>query len=157
MSDQLLTIGELARRAGVATSSLRYWEELGVLPPAARVSGQRRYPESAVGLVGILLLLRDVGFSLAEQKALMASRSVALDGWQRLARRKLAELDDQIAKAQTAREAIGHALRCPHEDFLECPNFANVIAARLTGQALHEAHPHETIDSDWGSLRGSEG
>jgi DNA-binding transcriptional MerR regulator len=142
MSDRLLTIGELARRAGVATSALRYWEELGLFPTPARRSGQRRYPESAVGLVGIILLLRDVGFSLAEQKAFMASRAVALDGWQRLARRKLAELDDQIAKAQTAREAIDHALRCPYEDILECPNFARVIAARLAGQPLHEAHPH---------------
>jgi MerR-like DNA binding protein len=58
MSDRLLTIGELARRAGVATSALRYYEELGLLPTAARISGQRRYPESAVGLVGIILLLR---------------------------------------------------------------------------------------------------
>jgi len=56
--------------------------------------------------------------------------------------RKLAELDDQIAKAQTARGAIDHALRCPHEDILECPTFASVIAARLTGQPLHETHPH---------------
>jgi DNA-binding transcriptional MerR regulator len=117
MSDRLLTIGELARRAGVATSALRYWEELCLLRVAARISGQRRYPQSAVGLVGIILLLRDVGFSLAE-------------------------LDDQIAKAQTAREAIDHALRCPHGDILECPNFASVIAARLTGQPLHQAHPH---------------
>ena len=142
MSDRLLTIGELARRAGVATSALRYYEELGLLPTAARISGQRRYPESAVELVGIILLLRDVGFSLAEQKALMASRAVALGDWQRLARRKLAELDDQIAKVQAARQAIDHALRCPHEDILECPNFASVIAARLTGQPLQEAHPH---------------
>ena len=142
MSDRLLTIGELARRTGVATSALRYYEELGLLPAPARISGQRRYPEAAVGLVGIILLLRDVGFSLAEQKALMASRAVALDDWQRLVRRKLAELDDQIAKAQTAREAINHALRCPHEDFLACPRFASVIAARLAGQPLHRAHPH---------------
>jgi MerR family redox-sensitive transcriptional activator SoxR len=147
MSDRLLTIGELARRAGVATSALRYWEELGLLPTAARISGQRRYPESAVGLVGIILLLRDVGFSLAEQRAFMASRAVALDDWQRLARRKLAELADQIAKAQTAREAIDHAQRCPHEDILECPNFTGVMAARLTGHPLHEAHPHEPLDT----------
>jgi DNA-binding transcriptional MerR regulator len=145
MSDRLLTIGELARRAGVAPSALRYWEELGLLPTATKISGQRRYPESAVGLVGIIRLLRDVGFSLAEQKALMASRAVALDDWQRLARRKLAELDDQIAKAQTTREAIDHALRCPHEDILECPNFASVPAARLTGQPLHQAHPHSPL------------
>jgi DNA-binding transcriptional MerR regulator len=121
MSDRVLTIGELARRAGVAPSALRYYEELGLLPTPSRISGQRRYPESAVRLVGIILLLRDVGFSLAEQKALMASRAVALDDWQRLARRKLAELAEQIAKAQTARQAIGHALRCPHEGHPRMP------------------------------------
>jgi DNA-binding transcriptional MerR regulator len=142
MSDRLLTIGELARRAGVAASALRYWEELGLLPTAVRISGQRRYPESAVRLVGIILLLRDVGFSLAEQKAFMASRAVAPDDWQRLARRKLAELAGQIANAQAAREAIDHALRCPHEDILECPTFASVMAARLAGQPLDQAHPH---------------
>ena len=142
MPDRLLTIGELARRAGVAPSALRYWEDLGLLPPPARISGQRRYPQSALERVGIILLLGEVGFTLAEQKAFMASRAVALDDWQRLARRKLAELDDQIAKAQTAREAIDHALRCPHQDILKCPNFASVIAARLTGQPLHQAHPH---------------
>src|SRR5215207_3081593 len=142
MSERLLTIGELAHRAGVAPSAVRYWEELGLLPAPARISGQRRYPESAVALVGVILLLRDVGFSLAEQKALLASRAVARDEWRRLARRKRAELDDQIAKAQAARKAIDHALRCPHEDIRECPNFARIVAARLTGQPLHEAHPH---------------
>ena len=70
----------------------------------------------------------------------MASRAAAPGNWQRLARRKLADLDDQIAKARTAREAIIHALRCPHEDILECPNFGAVTAARLTGQPLDEAH-----------------
>jgi MerR family copper efflux transcriptional regulator len=141
MSDPLLTISELGRRAGVATSALRYWEELGLLPAPARIAGQRRYPESAAWLVGVILLLRDVGFSLAEQKAFMASHAAAPGDWQRLARRKRAELDEQIAKAQTAREAIDHALRCLHEDILECPTFASLIAARLTGQPLHQAHP----------------
>jgi DNA-binding transcriptional MerR regulator len=142
VSDRLLAIGELARRAGVAPSALRYYEEVGLLPPPARISGQRRYPESAVELVGTILLLRDVGFSLAEQKALMASRAVAPDDWQRLARRKLAELDGQIAKAQTAREMIDHGLRCPHDDVFECPTFAGGVAARLAGKPLHHAHPH---------------
>ena len=142
MSDRLLTIGELARRAGVATSAVRYYEELGLLPTPARIAGQRRYPESATGLVGIILLLRDAGFSLAEQKAFMASRAAAPGDWRRLARRKLAELADQIAKAHTAREAIEHALVCPHDDILQCPTFAAVTAARLTGQPLDQAHRH---------------
>ena len=84
MSDRLLTIGELARRAGVATSAVRYWEELGLLPAPARVSGQRRYAGSAVVLVGVILLLGDVGFSLAEQKAFMAARAVAPNEWRHL-------------------------------------------------------------------------
>ena len=138
----MLTIGELARRAGVAPSAVRYWEELGLLPAPARISGQRRYPASAVALVGVILLLRDVGFSLAEQRAFVAARRGALDEWRQLARRKLAELDEHIAKARAAREAIDHALRCPHEDIRQCPPFRGLVTARLAGQPLHVAHSH---------------
>jgi DNA-binding transcriptional MerR regulator len=133
----VLTIGELASRAGVATSALRYWEELGLLPPPGRVSGQRRYPESAVMQVGAILLLRDAGFSLAEQKALMQARG---DEWRGLHRRKLAELDEVIAKARLAREAISHGLECPHEDKYECPVFVGLAMGRVAGQTLEEAH-----------------
>ncbi|GAA2399461.1 MerR family transcriptional regulator [Actinomadura vinacea] len=142
MSDERLTIGELAGRTGVATSALRYWEELGLLPAPARVSGQRRYPPSAVGLVGEILLLRDVGFTLRELKELIASRSSAGDDRRELHRRKLAELDRRIARFQAARTAIAHGLACPHEDIHECPEFADVVAARLAGSSLEEAHPH---------------
>ena len=65
MNEQL-TIGELASRTGAATSALRYWEKLGLLPAPARVSGQRRYPPSSVKLVGVVLALRNVGFTLRE-------------------------------------------------------------------------------------------
>jgi DNA-binding transcriptional MerR regulator len=135
----LLTIGELARRAGVTTSALRYYEERGVLPPSTRVSGQRRYPESAARLVAAILLYSDAGFTLAEQKALMAPGGGA-PGWRQLARRKLAELDEQIARAQAAREAISHGLRCSHQDITQCPNFNAGITARLAGQALSQSH-----------------
>jgi DNA-binding transcriptional MerR regulator len=137
----LLTIGELARRTGVSTSALRYYEDLGLLPPPARISGQRRYPESAARLVAAILLYSDAGFTLAEQKALMASRDGASGEWGRLARRKLAELDEQIATAQAARDAISHGLRCPHEDITQCPSFNVGITARLAGQPLSQSHP----------------
>jgi DNA-binding transcriptional MerR regulator len=150
----LLTIGELARRAGVTASALRYYEELGLLPPPARISGQRRYPESAARLVGAILLYSDAGFTLAEQKALMASRKSTSGEWSRLARRKLAELDEQIARAQAARDAIRHGLRCPHEDITQCPNFNAGVTARLAGQPLSRSHQqlhgqrfHEATDS----------
>jgi DNA-binding transcriptional MerR regulator len=135
----LLAIGELARRAGVTTSALRYHEELGLLPPPARISGQRRYPESAARLVATIRLYSDAGFTLAEQKTLITSRD-GKPGWRQLAQRKVAELDEQIARAQAAREAITHGLRCPHEDITQCPNFNAGITARLNGQPLAQSH-----------------
>ena len=54
--------------------------------------------------------------------------------------RKLAELDEQIARAQAAREAISHGLRCPHEDITQCPNFNAAVTARLGGQPLSRSH-----------------
>jgi DNA-binding transcriptional MerR regulator len=140
--ERLYTIGELAKRTGVASSALRYYEELGLMPPAPRVSGQRRYGQAAVDFVGMILLLRDIGFSLSEIKALIASRSRSSDAWREMARDKLAELDERIARAQVARVALQHALRCRHEDFLDCPNFAGVLAAKLAGRSLEEAHSH---------------
>ncbi|NUR89620.1 MAG: MerR family transcriptional regulator [Nonomuraea sp.] len=138
MSEQL-TIGELASRTGVATSALRYWEELGLLPAPSRVSGRRRYPPSAVELVGVVLLLRDVGFTLREVKAFVAARSS--DGGRReLYERKLAELDRRIAQAQAARTAIAHGLACPHEDIFECSNFTGGVTALLAGSSVEEAH-----------------
>ena len=134
----LLTIGELARRAGVTTSALRYYEELGLLPAPARKSGQRRYPASAARLVAAILLYRDAGFTLAEQQTLLASPGTP--AWRQLAQRKLAELDEQIATAQAAREAISHGLRCPHEDITHCPNFNAGVTARLAGQPLAQSH-----------------
>lgn len=136
----LLTIGELARRSGVTASALRYYEELGLLSPPARISGQRRYPESAARLVAAILLYSDAGFTLAEQKALLAAGATTPGDRRQLMRRKLAELDEQIARAQAARDAISHGLRCPHDDITQCPNFNAGITARLAGQPLSRSH-----------------
>jgi DNA-binding transcriptional MerR regulator len=119
---ELLTIGELARRTGVAPSALRYYEEVGLLPAPARVGGQRRYPQSAVTVVAVIRLHSDAGFTLAEQKALMAPGDDAPD-WRELAQRKLAELDAQIARAQAARAAISHGMHCPRRDAAKRPDF----------------------------------
>ncbi|GAA5194665.1 MerR family transcriptional regulator [Rugosimonospora acidiphila] len=138
-----MAIGELAGATGVATSALRYWEELGLLPAPARSSGQRRYPASAVEQVGLILLLRDAGFTLGEIAALLVARSDGAESWRELYQRKLAELDRRIAQAQTARTAIAHGLACRHEEgVFHCPNFASVLAARLAGAPLDQAHSH---------------
>src|SRR5438034_10753389 len=62
----LLPIGELSERTGVPTTTLRYYDELGLVPPAARAAGRRRYAPSAVRDVGVILFFREIGFSLTE-------------------------------------------------------------------------------------------
>jgi DNA-binding transcriptional MerR regulator len=139
MTDGLLTIGELSRRTGVTTSALRYYEDLDLLQPTTRVSGQRRYSGDAVGIVGAVLLLRDA-FTLDEIRRLMAAHSESPGAWRELAHRKLVELDDRIADAQAARVAIEHSLACPHEDIGTCPTFREVVRLRLEGRPIQEAH-----------------
>lgn len=136
----MLTIGELAARTETATSALRYYEEVGLLSPTARVSGQRRYGGSVVDLIGVIKFLQECGFSLREIKRLVGTRSSARV-WKDLAERKLGELDATIARATAARTAIEHALSCPRENVLECPNFWGVVRAFLGGQPLEAAHP----------------
>jgi DNA-binding transcriptional MerR regulator len=140
MAAELLTIGELSRRTGVATSALRYYEEVGLLRHATRVSGHRRYRPEAVGVVGAVLLLRDT-FTLDEIRRLMAARSKSPGAWRELGRRKLVELNERIAEAEAARVAVEHALACPHEDIIGCPNFQHIVRLRLAGEPLENVQP----------------
>jgi DNA-binding transcriptional MerR regulator len=90
--------------------------------------------------VAAILLYSDAWFTLAEQKALLAARTGTPGDRRQLMQRKLAELDEQIARAQAVREAISHGLRCPHEDIAQCPNFNAGLTARLAGQPLSRSH-----------------
>jgi DNA-binding transcriptional MerR regulator len=74
---ELLTIGELAQRTGVARCALRYYEELDILQLNDRRSGQRRYGEAGVAIIGAILLLREVGFSLNEIRQIMRPASAS--------------------------------------------------------------------------------
>ncbi|MFI7439400.1 MerR family transcriptional regulator [Nonomuraea indica] len=113
-------MGELASRTGVAASALRYWEELGLLPAPPRVSGQRRYPPFAVGLVGVVVSLRNIGFTLQEVKAFIAARCrPATDGG--AVPTQDHELDQRIAQAQVAHTAIAHGLACPQRTSSSAP------------------------------------
>jgi DNA-binding transcriptional MerR regulator len=124
----LVPIGELARRTGVATSALRYYERVGLLSPAERIGQRRHYPPSSAERVALIRLCQDAGFTLAEIGRLLEGWSRA---WGRLAERKIAELDARIADAQRAKELITHALECPHRDLFACPNFRSALEAHL--------------------------
>lgn len=142
MAEPLLPIGELARRTGVAITALRYYDELGLVRPEARASGQRRYAESAVREVGVVLFLRDVGFSLAEIAELGGEGGVGAgsDRWAALVERKVAELAEQERSLRVARTALEHAGDCPAEDPTRCPRFWAIVDARLAGASVEDSH-----------------
>ena len=127
----LLPIGELARRTGTATSALRYYERIGLLRSGKRAGGRRHYPASATERVALVRLYQDAGFTLNEIRQLLAADTRSRRGWNRLAERKIDELDARIAEAQQAKNLLEHALNCSHPDLLTCPRFRAALETRL--------------------------
>jgi MerR family redox-sensitive transcriptional activator SoxR len=110
-----LSIGEVAARVGVRTSTLRYYESIGVLPAAERVNGRRRYDEGTVQLLRVLLLAQKAGFTLTEMRTLVHGfdpDTPPAARWRILAEQKQAELDAQIAQAQQMKLILQTALQC---------------------------------------------
>ena len=91
-----MTISEAARQTGLQASAIRYYEQIGLLPAAARMSGQRRYDTSILYRLAIIQRARQLGFTLEEVRQLFFGfRSVtsASQRWRMLNQKKLAELD----------------------------------------------------------------
>jgi DNA-binding transcriptional MerR regulator len=139
VSETLLSIGELADRTGVAVTALRFYDQLGLVRPQRRASGQRRYAESAVQAVGVVLFLRDVGFSLAEISELIAADRHT-DRWSELVQCKLEALAEQERRLVVARTALEHARDCPAKDPARCRRFWAIIEARLAGDSIEQSH-----------------
>jgi DNA-binding transcriptional MerR regulator len=106
----LLTIGEVARRAGVAPSAIRYYERRGLLRADTRQSGQRRYRTETLRRLVFIGMLQDAGLALDEIDGILGAATVA--EWKAIARRRLEVLDDHIARLQHAREVLAGALLC---------------------------------------------
>ena len=134
----LLSIGELAGRTGVPSSALRYYDQLGLVRPAARESGRRRYAVSAVAEVGVVRFFRDVGFTLTEITSLLAADEQG--SRQELIDRKLAEFTERQHQLEVARELLEHGRTCPAGDPLRCSRFWSIIDGHRHGLSLAESH-----------------
>ena len=118
-----LTIGEVSRRTGLRPSALRFYESEGLLPPPRRVSGRRRYDASALNRLALIRMAQEAGFTIDEIRTLVTGfpdGTPASTRWQALARRKLSEVEAQIARAETMRRLLLQSLRCGCLDLDEC-------------------------------------
>jgi MerR family redox-sensitive transcriptional activator SoxR len=110
MEDALLTIGEVARRAGVPTSTVRYYERRGLLDADARQSGQRRYTERSLRLLVFIRMLQHAGLSLEDVAGVLGASSVA--EWKDIVAHRLETLDEEIRELEHARDVLTGTLLC---------------------------------------------
>ena len=112
-----MSIGEVANEAGIRPSAIRYYEKLGVIPRAARVSGRRQYDEAVVERLAIVRFAKQVGFTMDEVRDLVdgIDRRPPPERWRQLAERKLAEVAQFIADARAIRKMLADSLahQCP--------------------------------------------
>ena len=120
------SIGEVAREAKVEASTLRYYESIGLLLPAERVNGQRRYDEESMKRLTVIQIAKEAGFTLKEIDTLLSGFSDDTPPsrrWKTLASSKLIEIDALIAKAQGMKMVLEEGLNCDCLSLNVCAHF----------------------------------
>ncbi|MDQ3678953.1 MAG: redox-sensitive transcriptional activator SoxR [Actinomycetota bacterium] len=116
MAEEWLTIGAVAARTGVATSTLRYYEREGLLSSERSSGGQRRYPREVLRRVAFIRTAQRVGLTLGEIRAAMASlpdgRTPTKADWEKLSGAWRSRLDEQIALLERLRDRLTSCIGC---------------------------------------------
>ena len=119
-----MRIGEVARRAGVRVSLIRYYEGIGLLPEPERVGGQRRYDETILRRLAVIDVAQRAGLSLEDIRELVEHGNDPMNARLReLAERRLPEIDALIDRAQRVRAWLEAATGCGCERIDDCALF----------------------------------
>jgi MerR family redox-sensitive transcriptional activator SoxR len=116
VDDERLTIGEVARRSGVAASALRFYEERGLIASVRAGSGHRRFPRSVLRRIAFIVFAQRVGLSLdevgAELARLPGDRIPTEGDWSSLSGTWTARIDDRIAELERLRDGLARCIGC---------------------------------------------
>lgn len=127
-----LDIAEVARRSGLPASTLRFYEQKGLIASSGRRGLRRLFDPGVLERLALIGLGRAAGFSLEEIAAMFAP-----DGRPQIDRRRLADkadaLDRTIGELTAMRDGLRHAAACPAPDHLECPTFRRILRAAAAG------------------------
>src|SRR5216684_1298546 len=119
-----LSIGEVAERAGIRASALRYYESVEVLPAPPRVNGRRRYDSRVFDRLAVIQIAQQAGFTVAEIRTLFngfTPETTASARWEALARQKLVEVDTLMRRVQAMKGILEEILlRCRCLTLDEC-------------------------------------
>jgi DNA-binding transcriptional MerR regulator len=129
-----LDIGEVAQRSGVPVSTLRFYEDKGLIASIGRRGLRRQFDPRVLERLALIALGRSAGFSLDEIALMFAP-----DGKPRIDRRMLSakaeELDQTIRELSAIRDGLRHAAACPAPSHMECPTFRRILKAAMAGNA----------------------
>lgn len=131
-----MTIGELAERARLAASTIRYYEEVKLLPRPPRASGRRVFDEATLNRLLVITFAKEAGFSLREIRQLFdgfASETPAGVRWQKLATAKLEEIEALAARIDAMKKLLRDALRCGCVELDSC---AKIFRSRADDGAM---------------------
>jgi DNA-binding transcriptional MerR regulator len=128
---RLLSIGEVSAAAGLRPSALRYYEEVGLIQPSARIGGRRHYRPTILRRLAIIALCQEAGFTVSEIAQFLGSGSRGRARWRGLAERKLEELSANIERANTAKRLLEQALACGCGNPATCGLVREAFASRL--------------------------
>jgi DNA-binding transcriptional MerR regulator len=127
-----LDIAEVAQRSGVPASTLRFYEEKGLIAPIGRRGLRRLFDPGVLERLALIALGRAAGFSLDE-----IARMFTPDGHPRINRHMLTakaeELERTIGKLSAMRDGLRHAAACPAPSHMECPSFRRFLRAAASG------------------------
>ncbi len=121
-----LRIGEVAQRAGIATSAIRYYEREGLIPKADRFGNARVYGTDILDRLALIALAKSAGFTIAETRRLLrgvSRRTPPGPRWRAQAQKKLVEVEARVAEAERMRSVLRKMMGC------ECPTFEDCTRA----------------------------
>lgn len=123
---KLFDIGELSRRTGLPASTLRYYDEIGLVSSVARHGLRRQFGPDALLRLSMIALCKSAGFSLDEIADMFSP-----EGAPELPRAELHqradELDEQIRRLAALRDMLKHIADCPAPTHMECPKFRRLL------------------------------
>ena len=137
MDEEWLSIGEVARRAGLATSALRFYESQRLIRSVRSGGGQRRFHRDTLRRIAFVRVAQRVGLTLEEIHAalasLPASRTPTRADWERLSRSWRPRLDEQIATLERLRDRLTSCIGCGCLSFKVCALYNPADAASALG------------------------
>ena len=134
----VLDIGEVSRKAGIPPSTLRYYEEIGLISSISRHGMRRQFAPDVLLQLQLVALGKSAGFSLQEIST-MFGKDGAPDLPRAMLRDKADHLDRQVEELEALRDMLRHVADCPAPSHMECPTFRKLMTASGKGARPHLA------------------